>query len=445
MPKVLVVALREYRAAVQSRAFLVSLVLMPVICAVSIGIQIMVVQVERGATHRHAVVDRTGQLRATLETALTRHNELEVIEARTGARTGPTFELVFVEPSSEAREEVLAQRLQLSRRITKGELAGIVEIGPEVFDIVPVGSPPDDRHDIRFQSEKVVERAFSAWATRVINDAVQERRLANEHVSADLVRRIQTPAPSRSLGPTKQDPRSGAIAEASDESRIAAFFLPGAVTVIMFMMVLLGSVPAMQGVVEEKQQRIVEVLLASLSPFELMLGKLLGVVGVTLTTSAIYLGGGALIASRYGVLGVLTPGLLAWFFLFTSLAVLVFGSLFMAIGAAASDMKETQSLQTPVTMLATLPMLLLTAVLDDPNGKVAVAGSFVPFSAPMLMTARLASPVVVPPWHPVVAVAVVVLTSLACVWAAGRIFRVGLLLQGKGVRLSDLVRWVVRG
>ena len=123
----------------------------------------------------------------------------------------------------------------------------------------------------------------------------------------------------------------------------------------------------------------------------------------------------------------------------------MYASLFIAVGAAASDIKETQSLLMPVMLLAAMPMLLLGAVLQDPNGIVAMIGSFFPFTAPMLMTARVAVPPGVPWWQPVLGVALVLATVLGCVWAAGRIFRVGLLMQGKGVKFADLARWVIRG
>ncbi|HTK75988.1 MAG TPA: ABC transporter permease, partial [Gemmataceae bacterium] len=114
-------------------------------------------------------------------------------------------------------------------------------------------------------------------------------------------------------------------------------------------------------------------------------------------------------------------------------------------GAAAGDMKETQTLQMPIMIVMTMPMLLLGAVIRDPAGAIAVVGSFIPFSTPMLMMARIAAPPGVAWWQPALGVLLVLATSLACVWAAGRVFRVGLLLQGKGVRLGDLARWVVRG
>jgi ABC-2 type transport system permease protein len=213
----------------------------------------------------------------------------------------------------------------------------------------------------------------------------------------------------------------------------------------MFLLIMLAAVPALQGVVEEKQQRIVEVLLGCLSPFELMAGKLLGIVLVSLTTSTVYLAASFYVASRYGVLSLLTPSLVCWFVTFVVLAVLVYGSLFMAIGAAASDLKDTQSLQTAIMMLLALPLMLAGAILRDPSGNLAVAASFFPFTAPMIMVARLASPASVPVWHAPLATFGATLTAFICVWAAGRIFRVGLLLQGTRPRLADLARWVIRG
>jgi ABC-2 type transport system permease protein len=127
------------------------------------------------------------------------------------------------------------------------------------------------------------------------------------------------------------------------------------------------------------------------------------------------------------------------------LAVLMYASLFIAVGAAAGDIKETQALLMPVMLLVALPMLLLAAVIQDPNGPLAMGVSFFPFSTPMMMVARIAVPPGVPWWQPVVGVVLVLVTSLACVWAAGRIFRVGLLMQGKGVKFADLARWVIRG
>ena len=303
-----------------------------------------------------------------------------------------------------------------------------------------------DRHDEDIQVETALCKVFaSEMGWRAVNDAVQMRRFERRNIGPEVVQEVQTPVRVQNKGLTRIDPTTGRIADSTDDHRMVSFALPAAITVMMLIVVMLASMPAMQSIVEEKQQRIAEVLLGCVSPFELMLGKLLGVVAVSLTISGFYLAGSYFVVSRLGASNLVTNGLMVWFVLFLLLAVMVYGSLFMAVGAAAGDMKETQSLQMPVTMMIILPTLLLGTLLREPNGKVAVIGSFVPFSAPMLMMARLSTGAQVPTWQPALAATGVLLTALACVWASGRVFRVGLLLQGKGVRFADLLRWVLRG
>jgi ABC-2 type transport system permease protein len=108
-------------------------------------------------------------------------------------------------------------------------------------------------------------------------------------------------------------------------------------------------------------------------------------------------------------------------------------------------MRETQNLMWPVLLLVMLPLFLLGSVLNEPNSAVATAASFFPFATPMLMIARQGVPPGVPWWQPVLGMVGVVATTLACVYAAGRIFRVGLLMQGKGASLTEMTRWVFRG
>lgn len=444
MRKVVAVALREYKAAVQTKAFLVSLLLMPVIVAISIAVQVLANRAEIGKTKTFAVIDRTGQLEAALTRAQRHHNEVEVLDEVTKQRIASSYDLLFVQPSAEDPEAMTAQRLEVSARHERGELEGILEIGSDVFDVTSEGAV-DDRHRVRFQTDKLAATQFSQWASGVINAAIQVERFERASISPEIVTRLQTPVPLHVTATTKRDPKTGMVEEASEAARVASFFLPALLVMLMFMMVLLGAVPAMQGIVEEKQQRIAEVLLGSVPPFQLMLGKLIGVVGVSFTVASVYLGGGYAVAAYFSMTSLLVPGIVIWFVLYMVLAALMYGSLFMAVGAAASDMKETQSLQMPIMMVVTLPLLLLGSVLRDPDGPVAIAGSFVPLSAPMLMIARLSSPGGVAWWQPALAAVGVLATALACVWAAGRVFRVGLLMQGKGVKLADLARWIVRG
>jgi ABC-type Na+ efflux pump permease subunit len=176
-----------------------------------------------------------------------------------------------------------------------------------------------------------------------------------------------------------------------------------------------------------------------------MMGKLLGTVGVSLTLVAVYLGGGYWAAHHYGVAEYLAPGILAWFFAYQVLAVLMFGSLFIAVGAACTDMKETQTLLLPVMLLACAPMFVWFNVIREPNSPFATAVAFFPPATPMLMMARQAVPPGIPWWQPIVGIILVLVTTTASVYAAGRIFRVGLLMQGKGASIGDLCKWVFRG
>jgi ABC-type Na+ efflux pump permease subunit len=183
-------------------------------------------------------------------------------------------------------------------------------------------------------------------------------------------------------------------------------------------------------------------LLGSVRPFDLMLGKLLGMTAVSLTITAVYLVGAYWAARHYGFAEYIPTALLAWFLAYQLLAALMFGSLFIAVGAACTDMKETQNLMWPVMLLAIMPMFFLGSILQEPNSMVATGLSFFPFATPMLMIMRQSVLPGVPSWQPVVGIVLVLATTLFCVWAAGRIFRVGILMQGKGAQLGDLLRWV---
>lgn len=446
MRNALIVAKRDYFAAVRTRAFLISLLLMPLLSLFAVGVQFIIARGERDTAKTYAIIDRSRSLRASLEEANARRTAVEILDPTTKMRVAPAFTLEFVEPSADDPAAIQDQRYALTQRAQRNEIEGFLDIGPDVLKPTPrTADEPDERTSMRIQSADEIDRVFATWADKAVTNAVQARRLAEHGVAPEVVREVQMPVRQKSWGAMHVDPKTGKVVDATEARRIASFALPALFVALMLLVVILASVPAMQGVVEEKQQRIAEVLLGCLTPFELMLGKLLGVVGISLTISSVYLAGAAMVAATFGLAGLLSIGLLIWFGVFLILATMMYGSLFMAVGAAAGDLKETQSLQMPVTTLIVLPMMMLGSILREPNGKLATIGSFIPFSSPMMMMARLSTSSETPFWQPALAALGVLATALGCVWAAGRIFRVGLLLQGKGVKLADLVKWVVRG
>ncbi len=358
----------------------------------------------------------------------------------------PFFRVEAVAPSADTPEAMAGQRADLSERVRNGELFGFLDIGPDVLQPPSLADDAEDRHGIRYQSNRPTNESFPRLMRTFLAPRVQELRFREAGLQAPLekVREVMRPVTLESKGLTRRNPITGEIEDATLQSRFAPVAVPMGFMMLMFMIIMMSATPLMQGVVEEKMQRIAEVLLASVRPFDLMLGKLLGMTAVSLTITAVYLGGVYWSAQHYGFAEYIPGHLLAWFVVFQALAALMYGSLFIAIGAACTDMKETQNLMWPVMMLAVMPMFLLGSVLQEPNSSVATGLSFFPFATPMLMIVRQSVPPGVETWQPVVGAVVVLATTMLCVWAAGRVFRVGILMQGKGAKLGEMMRWVFR-
>jgi ABC-type Na+ efflux pump permease subunit len=164
---------------------------------------------------------------------------------------------------------------------------------------------------------------------------------------------------------------------------------------------------------------------------------------VALLLATLYLGGAYGMALRFGYADLLQPHLLASAALFLVLGVMLFGALFMAVGAACNDLKDAQSLMFPVLMLAMFPMFFLSVVMAQPSSPLSVGMSLFPPATPYLMLMRMALSPPPPAWQVGLSIALTTATVLVCVWAAGKIFRTGLLMTGKAPTFAQLARWVV--
>jgi ABC-2 type transport system permease protein len=427
MRKTLVIAVREYQAAVRTKAFLISLLVMPVLMGGSVAAQLLLRGRVDTEPKRFAVIDRTPSPGV--------YDELEARVAERNAHENPPFVLESVAPQADEDE----QRLQLSERIRRRDLFGFVEIR-----LAAPGGASAEPFVLHYQSNSATHDAFPHWVQKVLKEIqVQRYTAAHRAVTPADLQTLLEPVDLKALGLTKRKP-DGTL-ETDTQNPVASILMPLGLLMLMFMMVLLGSTPLIQGVVEEKMLRIAEVLLGSVRPFQLMMGKLLGMVAVSLTLSVIYLGGAYWAAYHYGLTQFLPGHLLVWFVVYQALAVLMYGSVFIAIGAACTDMRETQSMIWPVMLLIASPLFIWTIVLEEPNSTFATVASLVPFATPMLMIIRQAVPPGVPWWQPILGVSLVLAMTAACVFAAGRIFRVGILMQGKGAQVGEMLRWVVKG
>ncbi|MGH9312113.1 MAG: ABC transporter permease, partial [Vicinamibacterales bacterium] len=152
---------------------------------------------------------------------------------------------------------------------------------------------------------------------------------------------------------------------------------------------------------------------------------------------------GALVVANYwGYSGLLTPTLAACFAVFLVMAVLTFGSIFIAIGAACTDLKDAQNMMTPAMILVMFPMFTWAAVIRAPESGLALATSLFPFSTPFIMLLRIALQPAPPLWQILLSAVLVCATVVFAVWAAGRIFRAGLLMHGKAATPREMIRWI---
>ena len=426
MNKILTVASSEFGTLVRSRAFLVSLFLMPVLTAGSIYLARATRNTTDDVTRRFAIVDHSGVL-ARLVTA--------VAEARNASGTSSgRFDPIVVEPQGRTVEDV---RLELSDRIREKDLFAFVEIPAEIMN-------PDAGAEIRYYSNSPSHTALPQWLRSTINQGVIAQRFRSAAVDPQLVSRLTRPAAMNQLGLFERETSGGVkAAEKIDQTR--AFAVPGVLLLLMYITVMSSAPQLLNSVMEEKMSRISEVLIGSVTPFELMMGKLLGCVSVSFLLAALYAGGGLVVASYWGYGSSITVEMLLWFALFLIMAVLIFGSIFVAIGAACNDLKDTQSMITPVMILVVLPLVTWTAVIRAPDSTLSVVLSMLPTSAPFLMLLRIAIQPGPPLWQVLVSFAIVLAATVVVVWAAGRIFRTGILMQGKSASFSEMLRWVKAG
>ncbi len=441
MRKTLVVAVREYQAAVRTKAFIVSLLLMPVLWAGSIVLQ-MFMRDKVDITDKHvAVVDYTGKLFDALVAASNERNVADIFSPEIpGKQVKPKFVFEKVEPPT---DDVGKSGLLLSDRIRKnqpGDIMAFVIIEKDAIE----GRPPTADPPINYYSNSPTYDDIQNWMSKPLNDQIRSLRLESAHLDPQLVKKVIASSRVANRGLVTLD-ASGNIKKAEETNELANLFVPLGMMMLMLMVIMIGASPLMHSVMEEKTLRIAEVLLGSLRPFELMMGKLLGMVGVSLTVTTVYLVGVYFALRQAHYDSYFPVHVIWWFVLYLVLAVLMFGSIFIAVGASVSDLKESQNMITPVMLVAFAPMFVWMNVVREPNSMLSTVLSLVPTATPMLMIVRQVVPPGIPVWQPILGAMLVLLTTSAFVFAAGRIFRVGLLVQGKGAKISDMLRWLVRG
>ena len=421
MRKIWLIIKREYVTRVRTKAFLWGTIALPLLTIGVFAFQIIMSTRQLDHTLKLAILDDNGGLAASITRRLT--GKLPSGE--------PTFQVVKTvsRPASEeqSREELLDQ-------IRKGELDGYL--------VVPKDAAGGTA--VEFHTKNPGNITMKGSINRAVSDAVVAERLGKWGVRASDVAQMTQPVDVKLFKIT----RHGESVEAGQT------FLTAIIAgMLLYTTLVVYGVATMRSVMEEKTTRIVEILVASVRPFYLLSGKILGVAAVALTQYLIWAAAGGLLTG-YGTAmarsarpGASIPkiqvpwSLLAYMVIFFLAGYLLYASLYAAVGAMVSTEQEAQQVQAPLTMVIVLSFLLFNVILRDPNSRTAVVLSLVPFLSPILMILRIAMQT--PPfWQIALSLALSLSTTVGVVYVSAKIYRVGVLMYGKRPSVVELFRWL---
>jgi len=437
MRKILRIVKREYLTAVKTKGFIIALFVMPVIMGGSgIAMALFSGQVDT-ADKKIALLDFSGVATQVLINAAETRNEAQVYDKETGKKVKPAYVFEVQEPD---KADPLAQRLELSNRIRQGNLHAFLEIGSQVLH-------PENARDsayISYYAKSAAMDPVRGWIESPLNTYLRKARLKEAGVEEAKRGEILAWISVAPLGLVSVD-ETGAVKDARRTSEAEAILAPLILFFLFFMMIMMGAMPLLQAIMEEKTARIAEVILGYVKPFQFMAGKVIGGLLVSLTGATFYFICGSVGLTLAGWTEYIPYHIMPWFFAFMILAILMYGSILAALGSACNDSKDAQNLTFPAMIPIFIPMFLMMPVLQEPTSKFATALSLFPPFTPMLMLLRISSPTGIPSWQPWAGLVGVILFALFSIWAGGRIFRIGILMMGQPPRLSNILKWAFRG
>jgi ABC-type Na+ efflux pump permease subunit len=273
------------------------------------------------------------------------------------------------------------------------------------------------------------------WA---VTQAVRKARFQRTGLEQAVVEAVYAPIPARDFGVGED----AATEEVDSGSREAKGFIPMIFVYLMFIGIMGQAQTMLTSTVEEKSNRVMEVLLSSVSPFQLMAGKMIGLGLVSLTLFAVWMAGGAFMIIRNDWQHMIELSTLVYFLIYFVPGFLLYASVMAAMGSLCNELKEAQNMMTPMIIVLIIPLMTMFWVGQNPDHVLARVLSFIPTFTPFLMINRIAS--AQPPGMVEVALSVLVLVgSIAVtVWLSARVFRVGILLYGKPPAFREVMRWL---
>lgn len=427
---------REFNERVRKKSFIITTLLMPVLLVGLMAAPALIMQYSRGEQKRIAVIDDSG----------------------------------LVAPHLESGEEVLFEPTDLTADEARKSLTdcfGVLYIGRDVL-----ANPGNVKLYANASSSMALEETITGQIERIL----EAEKLKAYHIDnlPQILAEVKTTVHLQTF--RNDESQVGESQARSSMVATAAGFILG---MMLYMFLLLYGMMVMQSVIEEKQNRVLEVMVSSVRPFDLMLGKILGVACVALVQVVLWgvlvVAVGTLVmphlvpadvmqgarAMQDGMPGAasasgLDPDMLQAVSamtdtgyilkIFVCLILFVFGgyllysAMFAAVGSSVDSIQDAQQLQTPITIPIILSLLVMMAVMNDPNSSLAFWCSLIPFTSPVVMMARI--PYGIPWWEVALSLAILYASFVGMVWFAAKIYRVGIFMYGKKPSLRELVKWM---
>lgn len=437
--KIALIVRREFVERVRTKAFILGTILVPLLLGALMLAPFLIGRMMPDKALKVAVVDETGSLYQAIDQGLSSDEKLDFLKpkpgkkAESGGEDGKIrrYQLQEAKPAAATPEAKAALLDSLSKRIEDESLDAYLVIPADV--LTGTGEPTYYGRTVsEIQSLNRIERA--------LGNVFVSQRLSSEGIdpakTKALTRRVDMQ--TIKIGVKGRQSKKGFV-----EEWIATMLY---VVLLYTNLILYGSALA-RSLIEEKMNRVIEVLLSSVTPFQLMAGKIIGIGSVGLAQFVIWVTAALGISAFRGRLGgeesfnAVEPQTLAFFLLYFVLGYFLYAALFCIVGAMCTTEQEAQQAQQPVVILIVIPFAIAFLIVQQPASTLARVMSHVPFFSPIVMFMRIN--ILPPPALEIfLNVAVILATTAGVVWAAARVFRVGILMTGKRATIPEIIRWV---
>lgn len=379
--------------------------------------------------------------------------------------TSEQKQVVVVDKSGIIAERMISSEevvFSAQNNLTKEEACQIYNAESGIFGILFIGEDVETSGDVQFITNSSSSLMLEELISSQIQNIIEREKLKLRYDIDNLDQMLADVATPIVLN-TFENNGTGNEDEMESTSAGINYILGIILGMLLYMVIIIYGQMVLTSVVEEKSSRVIDVMVTSCSPFELMMGKILGIASVALTQIAIW---AALViaASKFlipmllspdvaatndamlqGIMGTLgDTGYIAQLFAYLALFILggflLYASLYAAAGSAVDSVQDGQQFNTIIMMPIILSMIIMMSVFNDPNSPIAFWGSMIPFTSPIVMIARI--PFGIATWEILVSLAVLYLSFIATTWLSAKIYRIGIFMHGKRPSWRELAKWI---